>query len=379
MSEQTTLVNGIVKMLSEKYLRSLSLALATLISAVACVDINEPTAPVLSDSEILSQLRMSTQSVMIQTGDSLRVSVVAIAMDGSEIQIGDPQEVIWTSEDSEQVRIDSNGYIHAVRPSATPVNVVASYKYHRTTKADTIPVYVTDDRFDVTQIRLVALDSVRVGPASSYGTYVLPRVRIDVYEGETLRIKGARLHIEVRSPIQLILSPSGGDDSEDVYHVMNERPFVGNFIIRSSGNVYGNEISDSLEFTGLYPMVMANPFGIHYDAVAEKFAHLFEHEYTPYVQPCGIVTVLAFEVPVPIDIVFSDSLNTGGCDLAMDIDEWGGYPDAVDGNIYDLPANSFAVGFRKTSTVGKVTWYARNANTKEPLNLSGSYISRIPE
>src|SRR5690606_5210360 len=114
---------------------------------------------------------------------------------------------------------------------------------------DTVSVYVTENRIDANEIKLVVIDSTRTG---GYGTGGLPRVRVDLYKNGSLVEKGSSIPLQVDLPVTAIPDNTGGPDAEPVYRIRNDKLFIGYFWVRSSLNLYGNEVRDSVRFQGLH-------------------------------------------------------------------------------------------------------------------------------
>ncbi len=361
--------------------RSLILCVLILLSA-ACVDLQGPELAPLKPEDVLADVSVGSDAVMIKIGDTLKLTATALAMNGAPIDI-DNDNLIWNTVDPSQVQIDSKGSLIARATTVTPVNITVSYKYGPVTMVDTVAVTVTAAKLDVTDLKLVSLDSNRVGALAALG---YPRVRAELYNGNNLVEKGARLPITVRYPVKVNLVLNGGPDGEHIYKVNNDLGFLGKFWVRSSVNLYGQIVSDSIEFLGLYPAVLSGMM------VGSNF---LTGEITPFargyggdrvnVQPCALIIVGHLDFfHGPADAVFSDSASQGDdCDpVSMSDLQEGlksiGQTFAVNqfvtgGNFYGL--SYFSIGVRRSSGIGTVEVYARNSATKQRYPIEIRYNS----
>lgn len=340
-----------------------------------CVDIEGPHPEHLTEDHILAAVRVSTPSIVMQVGDTIRVSLSAISMSGDDIPIENPSEIRWSSSDPEQVSVDSNGLVsaHLVSSSSAGVEIVARWKYRITTQVDTVRVHVTSDRLDITSVRLTALDSNRIGS----GLLDLPpRVRADLLNGDNIVLEGAMLHLTAPEPIAVDFAGPLGNNGEMVFHVTNEKAFNGAFFIKAEGTVYGVEVSDSIEWTGLYPGLVA--FILHEDAETGELytgssqGSVQEPEY--FSQECGLILIMNL-TSKEIDIVFDDSTAATNCSQSLDSLYW---PTIERGNIYNIPP--FASPIKKFSTSGIRRWHARLSDTRvvQP-RAAGTVIVRSPD
>ncbi len=353
-----------------KYLR------LTMLSSVvlsACVDIEGPVPQPVEPSDILANVLMSTTGVVMQIGDSVALSLTAVAMDKGEIAITNPSSIVWTSDDEARVRVDSTGRIWGNAVNSAPVLVIGSWTYNGVTRADTIPVTVTATRYDLTELKLVALDSQRVGGTSLFGS---PRVRVDGYVNNSLAIEGAILPLYTTAPVS-ITRPTG----QNYYSIDNPTTYLGDFTVYVGGNVYGTEMLDSIVFTGIYPTT-----------VVAGFADILSWESNPssisppsteatFVQPCAVFLLTVFTSSRPIDIVFSDSASgsSADCELSDPTNSFL-FLEVVSGNVENVPPGTFGYLVRKSATIGEVKWHVRYADTKEIIPaFGGRYIVKTPE
>ncbi len=342
----------------------------------ACVDIQGPMPEPLAPSEVIADLRITSRAVMMAVGDTVQLTTQATAMDESAIPV-DPRAVRWKSLDSVQVYVDTLGRVIGRKPSSVPVSVIASYRVALTTKSDTIPVYVTVGSIDASKLTLVAVDSTRVGAGSAMGR---PRVRADLYRGNTLVSKGSFIPISVPAPVTISYSAIGGNDGEPVYMLNNDKSRLGKFWVRASVNLYGTEVSDSIEFTGIYPALIEIAFWLtdmpdgsigNFGTVATKFN----------LQPCGVLQVRMLSA-VLVDMVFSDSLaESSACgpipqSVLTSIETNAYVPmfgNFVGANINGFP--SFTIALRRSNTEGEIIYFLRETATQKRLNVSGTYIN----
>lgn len=353
--------------------RNLYLMGLAVLPLTACVDIEGPTLQPVEPSEALARVEISTTGLVMQLGDSIDLSVAAFAMDKSEIPISNPLSVEWISGDGTRIRVDSTGRVWGLSLSKDPVRLIARWTHRGVTQADTIPVTVTADRHDLTSIKLVAMDSLRVGGISLSGT---PRIRVDGYVGETRTVEGALLPLYTTAAVRITRMGNA-----DHYTIENPDAYIGDFTLHVGGNVYGREMSDSIVLTGLYPATEAN--GGFIDMVsweANPDRPILEPPPPGFVQPCAVLLMGVYTGDRPIDIVFSDSAagSNTDCDIS-DPDNNVLQFEFISGNIENFPPNTYAIVGRKSATLGEVTWYVRYADTKEVVPYKGRFIYRLPE
>lgn len=365
---------------------------------IGCSDVAGPGQNRIPLSEVLASARVNVNSVMMQVGDSVQLSAYGLAIDGTNMDLSEADSVVWSSTNSDNLAVDSTGLIKGLKVSGLPVDIRVRVVYKEITKTHTIPVYVTSNKLDVTDIRLTSLDSSRVGTGTqqSSETYSMigsSRIRVDLYNGETLVLEGA--NIPLLSPVDVRYE--GG-----VFQVRNFN-YIGNFTVKIDGNIYGRVIADSLEFEGVYATwLSASQFGwdasIHSDGdggltlnIDSTWTVGATHKTDFYfVQPCGLVQFsgydnnpfipiffpeVVFSVP-PIDIVFSDSAEVASCGASNITDP--SATEVIGGNVYNWSPMGKTI-YRKASESGEVSWYLRDAVTKEPLGISGKYIIRDPD
>ncbi len=361
-----------MQMLLIKLLRGVSAPAALLMTATmsACVDIEGPVSKPLAPDQILASVRINRPAVMMQLADTLDLDIIATALNDAPISVN-PEKLRWISKDPSQVTVDSLGRVVGLTETPVAVEVIASYTHERTTKADTIPIVVTATRLDATGIKLVAVDSNKVG----IDGLLQPRVRVDLYQGETLVMKGVQIPLRAPKPVALTFSLFGGPDEDPVYSVDN-RGYIGKFWINASTDLYGVEVADSIEFTGVYSSMAAALW-----LLSDEDGNFLPNEMPadqspPLVQPCALVIAVVF-TPRVLDLVFSDSTaSSDGCGPippnALEIISL--VPlglNGVGGNLLNMPPYSVVV--RRSNTKGVVSFYARDAVTKERLPISRRY------
>lgn len=364
------------------------LTLLAVAFTVGCVDIEGPTPPALKPNEILAELNFSSRAVMLSADDTMEMSVRAIAMDGAEIPVN-RRNITWSSLDSALVYIDTLGRISArISETDEPVGINASYTLNGVTRFDTISVHVTPLRSNITSVRLVSLDSTFVGDIEPSVAIQSPRVRVDLYNGETLVIPGARLPITLPEQIVASYYPAG-PDGPGGYSISNPITYLGDFWVRVSINLYGNEVHDSLLFKGIYPS-LGSFIGIGIIEGVMNEAEMGPNDPVPAIQPCGWTLITLINMDRPVDVVFSDSTaDENGCDpipAALIEAGWAGnFPFSGtlnSGNALGLTMSGplpFAWWIRRSNTIGEISWYIRDAVTGERLPASGRYNQAVPQ
>lgn len=366
---------------------------------LACMDIKGPAPQALLPYEIISELRISTRAVMMSLEDTLALSIRAIAMDGSDLSVP-LRNVVWRSSDSGQVYVDTLGNLLPRQESEVPVTVTASYTHAGTTKSDTVSVYVTPSSLKATRVVIVPLDSTQLGLQSGFVEFLggggFSHIRIDLYDENVLVLKGAQIPLVVPEQIRTFYLASGGPTGEPIYQVYNYGGIVKPFWIKVSVSLYGSEIGDSTLFRGLYAadgvqIIISKEDG------AFLSAEMLPEEPLVNLQPCGWVLIAVHPVVASkeIDIVFSDSSDADSdrCrPLPQHIEEYVeevlGAPFAgvyTGGNMNEISMSGSSLGMlghlylRRSSTVGRISWFVRDAVTKARLPISGRYNQVLAE
>lgn len=351
------------------------LSLAVSIMAAGCVDIKGPLPDPVPAEDVFSEFRFTTEVMLIKPGDTLQTGFIATSMAGTPIPV-DLSKVTWISQDSARVFIDSMGRVTANVLSNNPVEVNAVYEHGTTVRKASLQVYVRDNDIVATSVKMVALDSVRVGYTTTL--LPLPRIRLDMYNGDIPVLNDIQIPLVLPVPYAATYIANGGPDKEPVYFVANNGLGIGRFWIMASVNLYGNEVKDSLEFTGTYPTING---GLANFSMDEGGNVALGSSARMVLQPCGF-TLMINLTPEPIEMVFNDSLApTSDCtpsQLPEDVrKQLQFFPsitvtDQVGGNMILPP---ISVNVRRSATQGIVTWYARDPATKERLPFSGQYPS----
>lgn len=346
----------------------------------ACSDFEGPRADRVNDSDILTRVAINSEAVIMKQGDSINLSATLYSMDGTELTGVDHSLIEWSSASPIDATIDSTGKVIARRVVTAPVSIIAKLEYKGTTKADTIPLYITADSYTATEVRLVALDSNRIGALGTGAT----RVRIDIYDNENLIIKGARIHIESTvSGVAVNYAGGGGSLGDALFSVQNTASHVGPFYIKVKGNLYGSEISDSLEFTGLYPAMVI--FSIAYNSNTGEYA--FASGINPLIpqllQPCAVMVIMVNGNPEPIDLIFSDSTDSN---INCDPNHPPMFPTMIQnvngGNLLGIPVpnpGTFPYMQRRSGGTGLISMRIRSAASKELIGPTAQFDVRTPD
>ncbi len=357
-------------------------AFLLMIMCLACVDIEGPEMETLGPGQILSRVEFPTSAVMIAKGDSHRIDLGIYAMNRESIPYN-PDSIRWSSAEATVVKVTEAGVLYGLKVSDGPVLVTATYRHKYVTMTDSLSVYVTDEAIDANRIRLVSLDSSRIDYVAMYG---YPRVRIDLFKGDTLVEKGALLPIAVDAPADATIDYTGGPDQEPVYRIRNTKSLIGKFWIRTSINMYGIVVKDSIEFTGLYSSYVPPgqfPSNLLPDGQAQIPTNLDTIPLRLY-QPCAYV-FLSNTSTDTVDVVFSDSLaSPSGCaestlhpllSFSWGTDILGQF---IGGHFITMPPNSIAT--RQSNTLGIIIYTIRKSSTKEVLPFfTGHYKQLNPE
>lgn len=353
---------------------AISRALLLLLSVASCVDIQGPEMEALRPDDTFDEIRIRSRAIMIAKGDSHTIGFDLVAMDESLIPFN-PKAIKWTSSEARVVSVSATGTIRANEISNGPIPIAVQYVHKYVTRVDTVKVYVTEDRIDANGVKLISLDSNRIGGSGLQG---VPRVRVDLYKDGQEKEKGVLIPIDVDPPIEVKTNLVGGPDSKPVYEIYNPKFLVGKFWIRASLNLYGNEVTDSISFTGLYNdflSVSAGDLPANYpvpipilDTIPIRFSQL-----------CSAHVIVNLSSS-PIDVAFSDSTaGSTGCEPGSDafIRRLGlpVHGIFIGGNVLSMPPRSTAI--RKSNTAGVVSYRIRNSNTKEYIPWFTNHIRQI--
>lgn len=344
-----------------------------------CSDFEGPRIDQVSESNILTRVVINTESVIMKLGDSINLSAKLFSINGSELTGVPASRIQWSSSSSVDATVDSTGKVKARRVVTAPISIVAKLEYNGTTKADTIPVYITATSYNASQVRIIALDSTRVGAVAMNS----PRVRIDIYDNDELVIKGARIHVESSvKGIDITYAGSGGALGDALFSVRNTPAHIGPFFVKVKGNLYGTEISDSVEFTGLYTGSLF--FNIGYDANSGEYrVGGLNPTVAQLVQPCAIIMIMVTGNPEPVDLIFSDSTSS-------EIDCDPNYPrlfatviqNIAGGNLFNIPIpppGAFPYMQRRSGGVGIVEMRVRLSGSKKLVGPSVRFDVRTPD
>lgn len=353
-------------------LSSLSLA-SIVLFGTACADIQGPGQEEIPAEQVLSFVTASTPSIVMQLGDSLQLGLSATSIVETEIPILNPEEITWSSADPEQVEVDSTGMVRARRLTVSNVNVIASWQHNTITKSDTVPVIVTADRYDITSIRLVVVDSNKVGGGPLIG--VPPRVRIDGMVGSDVAFEGIYMHVSVPKQINIAFGRSLGDAGEDVFLIDNPNYWTGKFNVVAAGTVYGVPVADSVEWTALHVFVFQTSLGENLET-GDVSDFYYSDDLGPlsiFQQACGLYVIMNLSSQ-PVDIIWDDS--TAASDCGPDLN--GLESLIVEGNKHNL--GQYEMVAWKFSEIGKKhTWRARLAGSEVFLpRATGSLEVRLP-
>ncbi len=341
----------------------------------ACVDIQGPEREPLAPGDVLSEIKVRSNAIMIANGDSLQIPFDIIATNNDILTV-DPENIRWKSLEAQVVSVSPSGVVKGLNISSGPIFVTVQYSLNNVTRHDTVSVYVTDGRIDANELKLIAVDSTRMGGTGASGS--VPRVRIDLYKDGFLVRKGALIPLQVDAPAVATASAQGGPDGEPVYRITNQRSMLGKFWIRSSLNLYGNEVNDSISFTGLYgDYVIPAIFASTITPGSEPAIPVLDTIPLKTFQLCAVQLILNMSMDM-IDVVFSDSTaSSTDCDVGdssvLDV----GFPAHgifIGGNVLNIPPFSAAV--RKSRTEGVISYTIRKSSNKE---LMPWFTSRIEQ
>lgn len=342
---------------------------------LGCSSFDGPRYEDVPSSDVLAELRLSARAAYVAKGDSLELKVELVAADGSIIPY-DSTSAKWTSSFGAAVPVINRGVVFGYEITESPVSVVLQYKHNYITKSDTVLVYVTDLKQAANELRLVSLDSTRVGGAA----FGVPRVRVDLYKDGIISTEGSLIPVFVKSPIEAVVNLTGGPNGKPVYSIRNPKYQIGTFWIHSSVNLYGNIIKDSLKFTGLYPDIAGGATLANYNpdnppAPVDLDAALLKNG-----QICTIHILLNFSTKDTIDWVFSDSTaSQSGCspDLSNLGSKFGlaSLPEVIGSNVLNVPP--FHAVIRRSRTEGVIVGMARISKTKQPLPWTKYHVNQI--
>lgn len=359
---------------------------ALILGAVGCSDFEGPRINQVEEESVLTRVVINTEAVIMKLGDSITLGARLFSINGVEMTGVDASKIQWSSSSPVDATVDSSGKVRARRVINDPVQIVAKLQHNGVTKADTIPLYITETSYTASEVRVVALDSNRID-AVSY--FFEPRVRIDIYDNNELVIKGARIHIESTVPgLTLHYAGPGGDLGDAIFTVRNTPAFIGSFYVKVKGNLYGAEVADSVEFIGLYPSNTG--ITVVYDTISKQYTFSPEiPKISPRLQPCGYVLISVYNAPEPVDIIFSDSSSaTLECDPNAPLLYSFFYPDPeqvphlIGGNLLNtqvLPYGSAYQAQRRSGSIGIVDVNIRLSGSKKIVGETFKLDVRTPD
>lgn len=341
----------------------------------ACIDIEGPVPEAIDPGDAFAHFSFTSNALYIKQSTTLPLSLNAYATDGSPITMN-PQRIRWYSQDSVRIYVDSLGRVTADSIIPHPVTVTAEYSHSTTTRRAEILVFVTANQTPAQTLKMIALDSTRVGGGGPEAS--LPRIRLDLYDGDNLILAGADLPVDVPKPYVARYVRDGGPNKEPVYTIANGGSGVNKFWVTSSVNLYGTEVRDSLEFTGLYPFKVAEVVfseTVTGDIVADNVGVDLDYRQ----QPCAIVRMWNL-TSKPLDLLFSDSAATAmECDPLPDsvlkYYSIAGVPfsASVGNNLLAVPP--FSISIRRSKTIGQISWRLRDPDTNELSPFTGTFHS----
>ncbi len=227
------------------------------IGLAGCVDSSAPTGINVPEKDVLRELIVSDQVLIMNVKDTAIISVSALNVLGDTIPLRNGI-LKWKSSELALATVDSVGRVIAQSPTTFKdfVSITASFNYNGVTRTQDIVVNVTPTRLPIAGLKVVSRDSTR---SSSNETSFFPpanwatAIAVDVNEDS------------VAAPV-LLLSPSVGKDGTVLVVNLGEigqmyfgapyviiSRYVGPYWIRTSARVYGIQMHDSLQYTGLYP------------------------------------------------------------------------------------------------------------------------------
>ncbi len=348
-----------------------------LLLSSACVDMQSPEMDSLEPSDVFAEVKIRSEAIMIAEGDSHQIEFELIAMNEDAIPLN-PDAIKWTSAESNIVSVSNTGVIQGLQVSSSPIIVEVKYTHKYVTMFDTVRVYVTDGKIDADGIRLISLDSSRVGGTAAFGA---PRIRVDLYKTGALVKKGSLIPIQIDPPAEFRVDGTGGPDSEPVYRITNSKILIGKFWIRASLNLYGVEVEDSLQFTGLYGDQSGSLWIANIPADYNAPVPVLDTMPLPLFQPCSIVAILNLS-SIAIDVIFSDSMaSSTECAAAPAsyfpppspiLTHLGEF---IGGNVINVPPWGQAI--RRSSTLGVIEYSVRKTDTKQIIPWYANHFKQV--
>lgn len=376
---------SIFKTMRSHLSRSLATLAAVVSLVIGCTDLKGPKKTEYAESDVLTRVIINTEAVIMKVSDSIQLSAQILTIDGKPLETVGADNIEWLSASPLDATIDDGGVLRSWRVVSNPIRVIAKVTHKGVTKADTVPVYITANSYSASSVRVVAIDSNRM----DFNGVITPRIRIDVYNGDDIIVKGARIHIEPTIPgIAIDYAGLGGDLGDAIFSVRNTPAYLGKFYIRVKGNLYGTEVADSLEFYGDYSSTQM--FRVTYDSLSDRYTvenHAVSPgvDQLPIIQKCGYVTIFVEGNKEAIDLLFSDSVaSVSECDPTPTtyMPEYMPAPvvPALGGNLYVPPrlpgnANNY-ISQRRSGIIGNLTIRARLSASKQVIGDSIVYEYR---
>jgi hypothetical protein len=210
-----------------------------------------------SDGTLFWALRMNIPAATMDTGSTLQLSAVALYSSGDTIRSGIPAPT-FRSLDPTRVTVSPTGVITAIKPTSTPIGVVASVTADNLTNADTTLVAVTLDHNTVDSIAItttsgsverdgktwtipvgetVILGATAQGPGGTVSGVSVKYQSLDDIIGI---VRGTQLTANARGTTQVVaMTTSYGVALTDTITIVVSNPMTGRFSVNPTASRFG--------------------------------------------------------------------------------------------------------------------------------------------
>lgn len=317
-----------------------------LILLSACID-PHAKPPVVDQDLLLHSLRFPYNHIYMAVGDTAIPEVYAIGVKADTLPFS-RNDLQWSTT-AGQLSIDSLGRIVALMPMMGG-RIIVSLDVEGAQRRDTAYVYIYDSKLDVGSVKITPLDSAKRG-LSYDNLFDLSMMDIRVWTADGLPLNEIVIEPKLQSSKPMGLSgifPFGGG----MYGVFPGSA-IGPIWVKKSGWFFGQHLSDSALFVGLYPAQIT----ITISKVVVTNALMFEAPVT-WIQPCGKVE-FTNNSDVDLEIEFESETSGIMC----------GGTQPASGSLH-VSANTSID--RVISTAGEINWKAvRSSDHTDIVGLKG--------
>lgn len=266
---------------------------------VGCMDVSPATTAVRLDNELLHSIRFPFKRGLFAVGDTISINPKGVLITKDTVVLDQSQIRFRVSPLSSNVQVDSLGVLYVQGYTSGRITLYADYTLGDITRTDTAYIYVSNEKYDVSHIEILALDSAKGGRLTILAEK-RPKYGIKAYTVEGLSINeidfinalfvtlvdsAASSTLRVTHPLEATVSPG-------VYTKLTGDHNYGTQWIKVEGVLYGKYVRDSAAFTALRPAEVAPQLQI-----SPEYTLYFDNDL--YLTPCGYLTLWN---PYPFDL-----------------------------------------------------------------------------